>query len=144
MQAAFRELYRVCKPGGCIGVSIFDKALPPFNPGFPILFQQFMAYQVGVQMPQQLAYAPEEVETLFNRIGFHAIETCSETNDIVYASAEDFWAFLLTLGTRATILEMNEETRARFKDEYLAKLRPMLRLDGLHMSVAVLYAIAQR
>jgi hypothetical protein len=39
---------------------------------------------------------------------------------------------------------MNEETRARFKDEYLAKLRPMFRQDGLHLSVAVVYAMAQR
>jgi hypothetical protein len=39
---------------------------------------------------------------------------------------------------------MNEETRARFKDEYLGKLRPMFRPDGLHLSVSLVYATAQR
>jgi hypothetical protein len=103
-----------------------------------------MAYQWGVLMPQPIAYAPEEVEALLSRFGFRSIETCSETNEIVYVSEEEWWAFLLTLGPRATILGMNEETRARFKDEYLSKLRPLFRQDGLHLSVAVVYAMAQR
>jgi ubiquinone/menaquinone biosynthesis C-methylase UbiE len=144
MEAALREMYRVCKPDGYIGVSVFGKTPLPFNPGMPILIQQFVAYQVGVQMPQPTAYAPEEVETLLSRFGFRSIETCNETNDIVYASAEDWWAFLLTVGPAATILRMNEETRSRFKDEYIAKLRPMFSEDGLHISVPVVYAIAQR
>lgn len=144
IEAALREMYRVCKPGGYVGVSIFNKIPPPFNPGWQILFEQFMAYQWGVLMPQPIAYAPEEVEALLSRFGFRSIETCSETNEIVYVSEEEWWAFLLTLGPRATILGMNEETRARFKDEYLSKLRPLFRQDGLHLSVAVVYAKAQR
>jgi len=144
MEAALREMYRVAKPGGSIGLSIFGKTPPPFNPGWPILFQQFEAYQGWVRMPQPIGYAPEEMEGLLNRFGFRSIETRSETNDIVYASPEAWWAFLLTLGPRPTILRMDEETRARFKDEYLAKLRPMFREDGLHLSVTVVYAIAQR
>jgi hypothetical protein len=39
---------------------------------------------------------------------------------------------------------MNEETRARFKDEYFAKLRPLFRQDGLHLSLGIIYALAQR
>ncbi len=144
MEAALREMYRVCKPGGYVGVSIFDKTPPPFNPGLPMLIQQFMAYQRGVLMPQPTAYAPEEVEALLSRFDFHSIETYSETNDIIYASLGDWWEFQLTIGPRLTILGMDEETRARFKEEYLVKLRPMLGLDGLHISVAVVYAVAQR
>lgn len=144
MEAALGEMYRVCKPSGSIGISIFDKTPPPFNPGWPILFQQFMAYQAGMRMPQPIAYTPEEVETLLSRYGFHSIETHSETNDIIYTDMEDWWAFQLTLGPRVTILGMNEETRARFKDEYFAKLHPMLQQDGLHLSVATVYAMAQR
>jgi len=144
MEAALREMYRVCKPGGCVGVTLFDKTPPPMNPGWPILMQLFMAYRMGVQMPQQLAYAPQEVNALLSRFGFHSIETHSETNDIVYANLEDWWEFQLTLGPRASIMSMNEEMRARFKQEYLDKLRPMLRQDGLHQSVAIVYAMAKR
>jgi ubiquinone/menaquinone biosynthesis C-methylase UbiE len=144
MEAALREMYRVCKPGGCLAMTNFNKTPPPFDPGWPLLMQQFMAYRVGVRTPQPLAYTPQEVETLLSRFGFRSIETHGETNDIIYASAEDWWAFQLTLVPRAAILSMNDETRARFKDEYLAKLRPLFRQDGLHLSLAVIYALAQR
>ncbi len=144
MEAALHEMYRVCKPGGYFGVSIFDKTPPPFNPGLPMLIQQCMAYQRGVLMPQPIDYAPEEVEALLSRFDFRSIKTYSETNDIIYASLEDWWEFQLTVGPRLTILGMDEKTRARFKEEYLAKLRPLLVQDGLHISVAVVYAVAQR
>jgi ubiquinone/menaquinone biosynthesis C-methylase UbiE len=144
IQAAVHEMYRVCKTGGYVGVSVFGKTPFPFNPGWPIFAQQSMAYQVFVPMPQPIAYTPEEVEALLSRSGFRSIATHSETSDIIYSSAEDWWQFLLTLGPRATIMSMNEETRAKFKDEYLTKLRPMFRQDGFHQSVAVIYAAGQR
>jgi ubiquinone/menaquinone biosynthesis C-methylase UbiE len=144
MEAALREMYRVCKPGGCLAITYFNKTPPPFSPGFPILIQQLMANRVRVQMPQPLAYTPQEVEALLGRLGFRLIETYNEINDIIYTSGEDWWSFLLTLASRASIMGMNEEMRARFKEEYLAKLRPMSSQDGLHISLAVIYALAKR
>jgi O-methyltransferase/aklanonic acid methyltransferase len=144
VEVALREMYRVCKPGGCVGVTLFNKTPPSFEPGFSILFQQSIAYGVGIQMPGQASHTPQEVVTLLSRFGFRSIETHCETNDLIYASAEEWWAFLLTVGPRATIMSMNEEIRTRFKDEYFAKLRPMFRQDGLHISLGVIYAIAKR
>ncbi len=144
IDAALREMHRVCKPGGCLAITNFNKTPLPFNPGVPILIQQFMTYQVKMQTTLQFAYTPQEVEALLSRFGFRSIETHSETNDIIYENAEDWWAFLLTLAPRATIMSMNEQTRAQFKDEYLAKLRPMFSQDGLHISLAVIYALARR
>jgi len=144
LDAALREMYRVCKPGGSVGVSIFDKTPPPFDPGWPMLLRQFLVYQKGVIMPQQVAYAPHEVEALLGRAGFASIATHSETNDIVFATLEDWWEFQFTVGTRLTIESMDEETRRRFKDEYLDKLRPLLAPDGFHVSLGVVYTVAQR
>jgi N-methylhydantoinase A/oxoprolinase/acetone carboxylase beta subunit len=84
------------------------------------------------------------LQNKLSRAGFRSIEIRSEPNDIVHESLEDWWAFQLTIGPRPTILRMDEETRTRFKGEYLAKLRAMVRQDGLHLSVAIVYAVAQR
>jgi hypothetical protein len=97
-----------------------------------------------MQTTTQFAYTPQEVEALLSRSGFRSIETHSETNDIVYESVEDWWAFLLTLAPRATIMGMDEQMRAQFNEEYLAKLRPMLDQDGLHISLGVIYTLAKR
>jgi hypothetical protein len=47
------------------------------------------------------------------------------------------------MGSRAAIYRMDDETRARFKEEYLAKLRPLFRADGLHLPAPVVYALAR-
>lgn len=144
MKAALREMYRVCKPDGCVAMTNFNKVPFPFSPGLPVLRQQFPAYGVGIQPPQPLAYTSQEIEAMLSPCGFRSIETQSEESDIVFGSGEDLWAFFMTLGSRLSILSMSEETRARFKDEYFAKLRPMFRQDGLHMSVGVVYTLAKR
>ncbi len=144
MGAALAEMYRVCKPGGTVAVSIFSKTPPMFAPGMPLFIMQCIEYKAGLMMPQQVIYDPEEVEALLGPCGFHSIETRTEASDLVYPSLDDWWAFMMTLGPRAMYETMNEETRPRFKDEYLGKLQPMLCEDGLHTSLGVIYAIARR
>jgi O-methyltransferase/aklanonic acid methyltransferase len=144
LDCALREMYRVCRPGGYVCLTAFRKTPPPFDPGWPILLQQFKRYQTGIRMPQQIAYEPEELKALLSRVDFRSIETHVETHDILFSNEEDWWNFQLTLGSRMPILSMKDEVRARFREEYLTSLRPMFREDGFHVSVGVVYAIAQR
>lgn len=144
MRAALYEMQRVCKQGGYVAITLFNKTPAPFDPGWPILLHQFKKYGIGVRMPQQVAYTTIEVKSLLTEFGFHAIDIQNEIDDIIFTSVEDWWAFQLTLGPRATILSMDEEKRAIFKDEYFDKLQPLLHHDGLHVSLAVIYALAKR
>lgn len=144
MNAALREMHRVCMPDGHLAVTYFHKAPPPFDPGMPILTQQFTEYRIGVRMSQALSCTTQEMDALLDRSGFRPVNTYNETSDIVYANIEDWWAFLLTLMPRGPIMGMSEKTRAQFREEYLAKLRPMVRQDGLHISLGVVYALAKR
>ena len=140
MKMALGEMNRVCIPGGYISLTFFGK--PTFSPGFPILAQQFLAYGIELRMPNPIAYSPDEVKALLSL--FNSVETYTEANDVIYESLDDVWAFLLTLPTRLPIMGMNEDLRTRFKNEFFAKLSPMARSDGLHISVPVIYAIARR
>ena len=142
MDTALSEIHRVLKPNGQVGISMWGKA--PFGLGWKILAEQFSAYGAVLKMPQRVAYAPENLQALLSAPGFIDIQTHTETNEIVYAREEDWWNFQLTLGSRAAILGMDEDTRRRFKEEYLAKLRPFYQADGLHLPAPVIYALARK
>lgn len=142
METALREMGRVTRQGGLLGLTVWGKA--PFDPAWKIFAEQVRKYGVEVRMPQKVAYAPAEVEALVTDAGYGGVEIISETHDVVYAAEEDWWGFQLTLGSRAAIYRMPLETRERFKEEYLSQLRSLFRTDGLHLPAPVLYAKGQK
>ncbi|MFC1911282.1 class I SAM-dependent methyltransferase [Chloroflexota bacterium] len=142
MEAALNEMHRVCKPGGWLGLTVFDRTPPPFDPLFPIAMQQFGAYQGKVCIPPHgMSFAPEELEGFLKQHGWQSIETHSENVTFIYKSEEDVWAFL---PLQFALMDAGEGARAQFKEEFLARLRPLFRPDGLHVSAAVAYAKGQR
>jgi ubiquinone/menaquinone biosynthesis C-methylase UbiE len=144
MNVALTEMRRVLKKDGRIGIALFGGAPAPFTPAWGIFAEQARAYGIAVRTPQKVVYSAEDVLSLLSQAGFGNTQIQSETYDIVYTNVEDWWAFQFTLGNRAALLRMSDETRAQFKEEYLAKLRPLFRDDGLHLGVNVVYACAQQ
>lgn len=142
MEAALHEMHRVCKPGGWLGLTVFDRTPPPFDPLFPIAMQQFAAYQGKVWMPPHgMSFAPEELEDFLKRHRWQSIETHSEKVTFIYTSEEDIWAFL---PLQFALMDAGEGARAQFKEEFLAKLRPLFHPDGLHVTTATVYAKGHR
>jgi len=144
LDLALREMRRVLKPGGKFGATTFGATPPPFDPCWRIFAEQMRAYDAVVRTPGRVVYMPEEFQAILTDAGFARVETRLEQYDIVFPDAETWWAFQFTLGNRAALMRMPDATRAKFKDEYLAKLRPLLRADGLHLGVSVVYAVASR
>jgi ubiquinone/menaquinone biosynthesis C-methylase UbiE len=139
---ALREMRRVLKAGGKFGATTFSATPPPFDPGWRIFAEQARAYDAAVRTPGRVVYTPEEFQAVLTEAGFARVETRLEKYEVVFPDETMWWAFQFTLGNRAALMRMSEETRAKFKDEYLAKVRPLLRDDGLHLGVSVVYAIA--
>lgn len=144
MQDALREMYRVLAPSGQIAVTLFGGAPAPFEPAWRIFAEQARAYDIVVRTPQRVVYAPADLKSILQDAGFANIETQLEAYDVVYRNEQAWWAFQMTLGNRAAILRMSDETRSKFKEEYLAKLRPLFREDSLHLGVSVVYAMARK
>ena len=142
MEAALREMHRVCKPGGWLGLTAFDRTPSPFDPLFPMAIHQFAAYQGKVWMPPHgMSVAPEELGGFLKPQGWQSIETHSEKVTFIYTNEENIWAFP---PLQFALMDAAEGARAQFKEEFLAKLRPLFQTDGLHVSAAVAYAKGQR
>ncbi|MBI5033094.1 MAG: class I SAM-dependent methyltransferase [Chloroflexi bacterium] len=144
MKVALKEMYRVLVPGGRLGVTVFGSEPPPFDPGWRIFAEQARAYDTAVRTPQRVVYSPDDVKSVLEEAGFVEVETQLKVYDVVYRSEADWWAFQMTLGNRASILRMPEETRRKFKEEHLARMRPLFREDGLHVGVSVVYGTARK
>ena len=140
MDTALREMHRVLKTGGRVGVTVWGPA--PFDPAWKILSEQVRAYGIEVRMPNKVSYTEEEMRAMLERAGFIALETRIETLDAVYASEDEWWRFQFTTGARAALARLSGETRQKFRDEYLAKLRHLYRADGLHLPAPAMYVLA--
>lgn len=144
MDAALREMRRVCKSNGRVGLSLFGDAPPPFDPAWRMLAEQTRAYGIAMRTPQRVVYNADAARALLANAGWREIGIQSETREFVYAREEDWWQFQFTLGTRAALERLDAATLARFRAEYLAKLRPLYRADGLALRASVIYALAQK
>lgn len=143
LAAAFRGMQRVVRPGGRIGLSLFGRSPSPFEPGWPVFGQQAMEWGVATRVPQRVAYEPDEAESMLVEHGLVTLAAVKEKYEIVFPTFDAWWAFQLTLGTRATILGMDEETRERFKQEHFARLREVWSSDGLRVRASVVYAVCE-
>ncbi len=143
MENALREMNRVTAHGGRVGLTVWGER--PFDPAWKIFAEQVRAYGVEVRMPNKVAYSQEEARALLAGAGFGEIETRVETLDAVYATEEEWWQFQFTNGARAALERMDDATRARFKEEYLGKLRARKRADGaLCFPAPVLYVVGRK
>lgn len=142
MDVTLREIHRVMKKGGHIGVTVWGPA--PFDPAWKLLSEQLRAYGVEVRMPNKVSYTEEEMSAMLQRSGFSNIQTRVETIDAVYRNEDEWWRFQFTTGARAALGQISDEARQTFRDEYLAKLRHLYRADGLHLPAPAMYVMGKK
>jgi ubiquinone/menaquinone biosynthesis C-methylase UbiE len=141
---ALHEMYRVCKPGGTIGVTVFDKTVPESRRAMQIFNELAKEHGIEIKWSWPTSFAPEEVELLLNRFGFQHRQTIRETKEKVYANIEEYWEVILSTANRMAVKNMDGGTLARFKEEFLNRLKSIISPDGLHYLVPVIYAVAQK
>lgn len=144
MAAALREMYRVTRPGGGIALSTFGAGVPLFDPAMTILVEQLEQHPGAEHMPPAVLFSGQDVEDLLAGAGYGGIEVRPESGEVVYPTLDQWWEFVVTFRPRGAILAMDEEDRARFRDAYFETLRPLLREDGLHVSMEVVYGLGHK
>jgi ubiquinone/menaquinone biosynthesis C-methylase UbiE len=90
--AGLDEMYRVCKPGGTIGLTVFDKTVVQNESLGQVLWQLSKEYGIEVKysMPLPASYTLEEVSSLIASHGLKKIETVQDSKETVSANLEDY------------------------------------------------------
>lgn len=151
-RTALVEIYRVLKPGGVVGLAVFEPFTPdPASPGI-IVNQLIRDY--GKKDPEAsfarflyawpTRFSADDMQSLLTGYGFSGIAFTRETETAVYPDAESFWEMLLSGGSRLTIMNMEETTRRRFKAELAERLSVAMQPDGFHLTETVIYAVAYK
>jgi ubiquinone/menaquinone biosynthesis C-methylase UbiE len=138
------EMYRVCKPGGILGLTVFGKTVVPEKSCGEVFNDLTKEYGIEVKysMPLPAYFRLEEIQSLLTSHGFKNINTVQETEETVYGDPEDCWKVVLSAGNRSVVMNMDESTRIRFKSELFDRLRLIIKPDGLHHLSSVIYVTA--
>jgi ubiquinone/menaquinone biosynthesis C-methylase UbiE len=150
---ALAEMRRVLRPDGLLALSTWDKRDADWQ-WFDDLIGAYLrgseTTRTGRGRRSDLTDSPAKMRDLLRRAGFDAVDVVEETEDIVYAGEDQWWASLWTHGRRRH-LERIEETLgsaglARFEAESREQLRRrgLLGDDGVRQTLSVLYSTARR
>jgi ubiquinone/menaquinone biosynthesis C-methylase UbiE len=146
-ESALRGVYRVCKPGGYIGLAVFDKTVTQVS-GPGDIFGQ-LAKEYGIEFnysstPLPPRFSPEEIAALVTSHGFRDVETVQESRETVSPSFEDYWEIAVSGGNRLVIMSMDETTRSLFKSELFERMKSITKPDGIRSVFAVMYVTGRK
>ena len=136
LNRAMAEFRRVLASGGTLGVSTYA-TIPPTPAIGPVM----RAYQETSRNPltQDLATV-DELEALLDGNGFTNVNVHEETLDVVYADADEYWAWSMGLLTGVWFRAQTPEIQARFEADVRVHLATIQQPDGIHEFVTALIA----
>ncbi len=136
---ALRELYRVLKPGGSVGLTTFAKDSPIQQVYVPALRRHLSLPQDGTAAPPRFD-TKEELRSAVSEAGFTRVVAETEDGDFVYTSEDELWEVVLASGYKRFVDQMTESAREEAKADLYERLRPLKRVDGVHAVYRVLFA----
>jgi ubiquinone/menaquinone biosynthesis C-methylase UbiE len=140
------EMYRVCKPGGILGLTVFGKS-GVSEIGCKEVFEELTKeYGVLVEytMPLPAYYTPDEIRSLLSSYSFGNIKISQDTTDTVYTDLEEYWKVVLSAGNRMVFMNMEVAKINRFKSELFERLKMIMKPDGLHQQSSVIYIVSEK
>ena len=144
MDQALNEMYRVMKPGGCLGLS-------NWGPGYftPIALLQrdlFREYGIKPLLINPLVFEPNELRKLLTRAGYTAVELIEETDEVWFGTPEQVWEFNLDMGPFPIMLrrQLSADQQRKLYQHFMAVLERLVSDRGIKSTFQLIYALARK
>jgi ubiquinone/menaquinone biosynthesis C-methylase UbiE len=152
-EQAFRGYYRVLRPGGRVGVSIWQRQDPQWS-WFNDLINAYRSRlpdldgPLGKPMPSVRLNRLDDLHSLMEKVGFTALQDHPADIELVYKDEEQWWAVQWSHWVRNTLEWLEQaggpETLARFKQEAFEKMQPLRRPDGFHQVLGIVSCVGKK
>jgi ubiquinone/menaquinone biosynthesis C-methylase UbiE len=142
-RAAMRAVRRVLRPGGRFAMSSFGPSDPKFAETMAILYR----HRVGEPWednPDKPFDSADLIAAMLAEAGFVEVEVVEDSHEIVFSSADHYWAWVGSHGGRIMIDEVGPERLPAARAEVYAMLAAHAEDDGaLRHSATTRYATAR-
>jgi len=149
MQLAANEMFRVCRDGGKVAVSVWDAAE---NNNWSTTITQVLSNHIKIPQPSSDAPGmfrcakPGLVKQLFENAGFENVKEETVSGKVDFGTAENYWLNRTEMSESIISLlsKADDATRKKIKDELLANCNSKLTNGKLIMHYASLIISAEK
>ncbi len=142
IEATFRKIVRLLKPGGVFVFSSFTKTA--FSPCNDLFLEHLKPYDITLPKPATTRLqTPEEIQDLCHAAGVEDAEMISQ--EIRYEiTSKDWWALIDSAGYKGLLDELGPESLPAFKTAHLAAIEKIADQGKLVLIADSLYGIVRR
>jgi ubiquinone/menaquinone biosynthesis C-methylase UbiE len=149
MELAANEMFRVCRDGGKVAVSVWDSAE---NNNWSTTITQVLSNHIEIPQPSLDAPGmfrcakPGLIKQLFANAGFRNVKEETVSGKVDFGTAENYWLNRTEMSesTISLLNKADEATRKKIKDELLANCNSKLTNGKLIMHYASLIISAEK
>ena len=143
MEAGFKTIAKLVKPGGAIGISSFTGAvMEPLSQKF---IERILAY--GITMPA-LSWKRldnvEKIHTLYQSAGLKRLHTHTYQVGYHLAGFEEWWDILWYSGFRGLLNQLSSSDLARFRQAHQEEIELLTDEQGIWLNVEILISVGYK
>lgn len=144
METALREMWRVLKPGGCLGLSNWGAGY--FSPIASLQRDLFKNIGIRPLLSNPITFRPHNLEDMLARSGFTSIELTEEEVIVWFTSPEEVWEYNMDMGPFPVMLEtqLSSEQRKELSAQFIDLIDNLNTENGIKSTFHIIYATAEK